>query len=374
VEAIVTFSVNTKALVGLPRSLDRRTSDLTAASIYVADYTSLEPFGLADILGEHERAVHTIEAFLDATRFAYPVPDADRLRAVIKSYQTSDLRASQRADAAIAGLPSGLAVTPPLTASEYGYGPAIFDDRREPASVLVPPSTHLDDFPYRPSISDALSPTTIVRDGVWELTSLAAKVGLLDRPVDFMQDIVRPFVGDWAGLLRCADVYDNLALMVQMSRDCVEDVAGFVPIVWTGNVAGMCSTNLHFFSTDLDNAIQPLTSVARIYRKVATGVRQNANLAITLATTIADMLADGLLDMLTEGWFAAFELPTDLRNFVKVVGRLVDVANAVFDIVSSATSITGVVMSPLGVLSSAGRLPSLYEAAGQIPIPTPTGR
>ena len=53
----------------------------------------------------HQRVIAAINSYLLATRPTYAKTDAVRIRPAIASYKTSDLRASQRTDAAIAWLP-----------------------------------------------------------------------------------------------------------------------------------------------------------------------------------------------------------------------------------------------------------------------------
>ncbi len=269
------------------------------------------------------------------------------------------------------GCPAILPIAPPLTPADYAYGPAIFDDRAIPTSALITPSAHYDDFPYQPSWSDLLSPTSIVRDAVWRITSIAADVGLLDRPIDPLQEILPPFIGDWAGLLRCADVFDNLGAMLGMSQDCVDDADDLVSTIWTGQVAGMCVANLQFFATDFGDAIRPLAGISATYRQVSEGVRANMTLADNAGHGAQRRSRRWAVELATDGWFAAFDVGSDIRNVVKIVKRLLEIANIVADAVSAGSAAAGSFANKLGILGSAGSLPTLFEAGalatGQIP-------
>jgi hypothetical protein len=44
--------------------------------------------------------------------------------------------------------------------------------------------------PYQPAFTDVVSPGALTRDAVWGVTSIGAKVGLLDRPHDPYDDVV----------------------------------------------------------------------------------------------------------------------------------------------------------------------------------------
>ncbi len=362
----MTFSVNSRALAGLPMFLDRRATDLSTATTYVADNTSIQPFTLMNLWHTHQRVLATIGWYLVETRLAYPQNDAERIRAAIESYAHSDLRAAQRADAAIAGLPRDLPNVPAMTPTERSYGPAIFDDRLTPTIALIPPSSHLDDFPYQASWSDLLSPTSLVRDAIWRATSVAADLGLLDRPIDVVQDVVPPFIGDWPGLLRCADVFDSLGAMLGMSQDAVDDVAQLVPTVWTGNVAGMCGRNLGYFAADLGQAIPPLAGLADTYRQVAKGVRANIVLATTIITALSDLAIDFVLGLASAGLYTIFSVGSNVRNIVHLVKKLLEIANAVADAASAGAAMASGYLNRFGVLRTVGPLPT-FNAAGLLP-------
>jgi hypothetical protein len=368
----VTFSVNTRALAGLPVFFDRRGTDLTDAIEFVTKNTVLSSFGLANVLGAHQKIILEVTDYLGGLTFDYSDRDAARVRSAIASYNASDERASQRADAAITGLPPNLPNLPALTAAERSYGPAIFDDRRAPTSALITPGDPHADYPYRPSWSDALSPTSIARDAIWRVTSVLANAGLIDRPIDPLESLVKPFVGDWAGLLRSADVFDCLGSMLTMSGECVSDAGQLVPTVWTGNVADMCINNLQSFDGSLARGVTPLARLAATYRRVSAGVRDNANLLETVITNLIDLAADLVLDLATDFIFELFEFGTQTRDFIRTLRAAMRLANSAIDVVNAWLSGVGDFKNQFGFLNSVGGLPSILFPIPAIPL-VPSG-
>ena len=45
---------------------------------------------------------------------------------------------------------------------------------------------------------------------IWEVTSLASRLGICDRPIDVFIEWLKPWLGDWAGFRACADVHERL--------------------------------------------------------------------------------------------------------------------------------------------------------------------
>lgn len=358
----MSFSVNIKALVGLPAALNRREYDIDMARRYLATNTQIETFGLADIHGVHERVIAAISAYLGNLNDVYASVDAQRIRDAVAAYRSSDLRAATRADATIIGLPPGLPQRPPITADERAYDSSIFDDRRTPTAMLTPPTSHYADYPYKPSWSDVFSPTTVARDVVWKVTGFLASIGLLDRPIDPLDEFVRPFVGDWAGLLRSAEVFAHLGEMLPQESSCVSDSSLVLGTVWTGNVADMCAVNLGAFASSLTDAFPPLSLLTTKYQQVAKGVLDNANIMETLVTNMIDIAGGLALAETALGGFEVWDASSQVRDFVRTVEVAIEVINNVLDLIGIWRSGADAATSQFGVLQMVNHLPEVRPA------------
>jgi len=373
-EAIVSFSVNTKALVGAAIALERRGRELTVADRYVAAETHLATFSLANVHGTHQHVVTALMAYLSGLTETFADQDAIRIRAAIQAYDETDARAAGRTDATMPGLLSGLPQTPPLTAAENAYGPAIFGDRRDPSAALIPPASHETDIPYQPSWSDLLSPTSLARDAIWKVSGLLTDLGLLERPVDPLDVLLRPFVGDWAGLLRCAEVFTHVGDMLPQTADCVDDIHDLVPTVWTGNVAEMCGVNLGGFATAVRGGITPLQRLASTYEQVARGVAANEKVMATIITSLSDLAIDVALTEAGAVILAAASAGSQVRTFLRLLRLALTIANDVQDAISAWRSGAVSVANGLGLLTVVGPVFTVDAAIPVIPVPPATPR
>ena len=366
----VTFSVNTRALAGLPLALDRRAGNLSACRDYLLANTKIGSFGLADILGSHERVITAIGDFLVALDFDYADAYSGRIRLVIASYRASDQRAAARADAIVPGVAPGYQSDPAITKAEKTLGPEVFADRYDPTAAFTTPGSHVADAPYQPNWSDLLSPGSLGRDAIWEITSFLADVGILEHPIDPFAVIVRPFVGDWAGLLRCADVFQQVAMMLRLNADCTTDESMLIPDVWTGNVAGIGQAVIERFTQIMQTGAQRCDALADAYRRIAKSVQDNANLMEMLVTDLIDLGSDAALDVVTLGFFELFAAGGQVRDFVNTMRGVLRIIDDVTSLKDTAKSAADDAANGFGILLKPAPLTAAGPIPTQIPIPT----
>jgi hypothetical protein len=363
-ETTVTFSVNLNALRGLPPLLDRRARDLSAASSYVRDNTILRyGTGFVDIFKRHEQNISLITSYLSATRDGYATSDSTRLRQAIAGYAAADSRAAKRYDAT---LPEPITTTPSSPVSAH-VGPELFGDRVDATTALLAPADHRADMPYQPSWFDLLSPTSMARDLIWKLTNVAAKLGIVDRPYDPFEFFVDPYVGDWAGLLKCAEVFDNVADFLTAEAGELDYAATETSQVWHGNAAGLCIVNLDGFKAIVADGSQPLRDLAKAYRSVAIGVHDNEELMSTALTSLFDCASESIVDIGTGGLFSAYEIGSTLNNFVRLLRTALHIAGALQDIVSAGFNISDEAVHRLGILNTIVSMPAVGGASPAIP-------
>lgn len=362
----MTFSVNIHALGGLPPFFERRMTDLIAADEYLRGNTTLQPGGIIDpIAPQHARTIAAISRFLTEAA-SYADTDQTRVSDAITSYRTSDARAAARADAK---LPDWAAPPPPsLGPDATNLTADVFEDTTNPQALLITPVDQHNAYPYRPSWADVLSPATVVRDAIWTLTKLAADVGLLDRAYDPLELLVDPFIGDWAGLLMCAEVFTRIADLLDTEVRAVTTASRVVPFVWSGRASDACQVNLQSFATALTAGSQGLRAIATTYRLVVTGLRDVASTAEKLLTMMVDIAADGSLLEIGIGLF--YSIPNvlfDLAGLVKQANNLLLIRDQILDRGFSSVSLT----HPFGVMGPV-TLPGLDAEIVPVPDLLPT--
>jgi hypothetical protein len=362
-ETTVTFSVNLSALRGLPAFLDRRAHDLTATGMYVRANTGLhDALGLANIFRRHERNVGVITGYLAASAQHCATADSQRLRQAIANYANADARAAQRYDST---LPAATGM--PSSAVSQHLGPDVFSDRANPTSSLVKPADHNADFPYQPSWYDLLSPTSMARDLVWKLTGIAAHLGVLDRPYDPFEWFVEPYVGDWAGLLRAAEVFEHVAACLDGETAQLTQAGTAVTQVWHGNAAGLCAANLSAFQSRLAGGAAPLRDLAGVYRQVAAGVHDNGEMMATAIMSLFDWAAESFMDVESGGFIGMYEAGSAIHNFVRAVRLALHIASALQDIVTAGVNASDEAIHRLGILDTVIEMPPMSSVAPAMP-------
>jgi hypothetical protein len=352
------LSVNLNALPGLTELLYRRRDDLVAGRVFVDAHTEIDSMhaGLLNIcLGAHHEVVAAVDTFLtDAAQFR-----ADYLGAAVAAsvayYRRTDASAAIALDASYrTGSVGGYPGIPHPTA-DLGLGPDIFD---EPTCSGGYPVPHDYRFDYQPIHSklDLASPTTYVRGVVWQVTSWLADAGLIDRPIDILQEYVEPVTGDWAAFRRCADVWATVAAEVGSNADWIDHAARALPSAWTGNAASDCDTALETFVTDLRAAAGTLGNLAQTYRETAEQVKALTDLLITALTALIDTALEELASSKLGPEFAIAGAATNATRIARQAYRCREIVAAVAHLVEGAQSAIILVPSDFGVVGKAGPL------------------
>jgi hypothetical protein len=366
----LTFSVEVDRLRDLPTMMDRLGEDASKGKSYVTDNTKVSWQGLLNNLtGGHEHAVSTVTTFLDAVQSKVAKPTGAATQAAISYYQHTDARAAERMDAQYR---HGEAPPPEdYTYYEYTHGTS-FHDVGEPEDYYEEPEDYSGEFPYEPHWGDATSPAQVSRDIVYEATAFCAKIGICDRAYDPYEDLVRPFVGDWAGFRACKDVFDNVANACVAMGSNMHWAARSIETCWTGDAAAACESYLLEVDKALGEAAEPIREIGEQYEKAAEGAHE---LGMVLGDAISSLIdacilcaADAALGAATSetvvggllfGGAAAYEA-------YKVYKEL----NECFELVRQARALVELANSTLnglGGIEGGVTLPALPQAAPALP-------
>jgi hypothetical protein len=372
------FSVNTAALAGLPALLDRRRDELLAGADYVATHTTISHWDqgfLNQLRGTHEAIVKAVEQFLHTAATQRADPYALAVSRADAYYTRTDLDAAARFDATLTasagrdGYP-GL----PQPAADQGLGPAIFADATAAPGY---PAVHdyRVDYEVIQHWWDWLSPTTYARDVVWRVTSVLTDLGLLDRPIDVMQEYFEQFAGDWAAFRTCADVWDAVAIQLDYESGAVRHGGDRTQLIWTGGAADACRLAVDVFGDDLHAAAGTLRAAAANYREVAEQMKQITEAIIAVVTFIVDFCADKALEALVPGSeiLEFLDDTTDVARFLNKVwearGLVLAAASAVTGFLTgTGDGLTLAMLGKLGPLTLTGvgglRLPGATADEG----------
>jgi hypothetical protein len=185
-----------------------------------------------------------------------------------------------------------------------------------------------------------------------------------------MAEAVEPRCGDWAGYLRCADVYDNIAGAIGDTARCVTEGGRTIDRVWTGNAADACTRGLSAFAVDVAGAVDPLHRTAATYRNVAEAVYAQGEAVAALLTLILDEIVETALEPETGGLSEPFALVTGAADLVRVASKVREVGAIVAKAHEAATASMSSASSALngfGLVTDRRRVPTLSTAVPALP-------
>jgi hypothetical protein len=381
----VSFSVNPAALAGLADRLDRMGRDLEAGRAYLRRHTRLSSgLGLLNlVLGGHERVVSGVDGYLRTMAATCDAGYAVRLRRALASYRRSDRASSARFDAGLPALASaprhagrdpglralgslsggpGTGVPEPAPGVGPPPGPEIFADPISLLDRLVPPPDHHDRFPHQPRWYDVVSPSSTGRDMVWRATGMAARIGLLDRPVDPYEKLLVPVCGDWAGLYGCGDVLDALAGALDDGDLALRRAAGAIPVVWSGNAADGCALALRHLAADMAAGAAALRAIAETYRRAAQGAHDTFEAVGTAVTLLVDEAITGGVTIESAGLLAPAMAATQMRNVAVLALRAVHLLAAAAEAARAGGAALDAAGLGFGSISPTQPLPATPES------------
>jgi hypothetical protein len=362
------FSVNTDALPGLAKMLDRRHDDLVNTRDYVAKYTAIAPQGqgiLNSALGTHAEIVAAVEEFLLRAANARAARYSDSVSSSEDYYLRADLSAAAKLDSTYDGGSDAAPAGPGQRLANQNWGPEVFDDT-SPNPGLPAPHDYHRDFEIFQDPTDAFSPTTYVRGLVWQASSLLVKLGVLDEPVDFFEEVCKPLVGDWAAFAACADVFANVATVLDFECGGVDQGANVLTQVWTGNAAHACQYALDLFGFDLRRSAETVRGMAEMYKKTSEAVKEQSELYITQMTLLCDACLDVIEICSGDEVAAGLTALSELEKFGRAVKEIIKIVNQVRDVIRLYTTAGKLFGSPVGVLTQSGPL-TLTEISGLPP-------
>lgn len=287
------FTVDTAALAGLPKLLDRLGDDARAGHVYLSKYTNLHGGEgiLNRLLGGHREVVAKVGKFFTTVEGPVAGRLSTEVQIAVNYYRRTDISTAAVFDAT---LPAVQVAGLPVVA---GAGPAGFGDRVEPQSALVPPKDYSGTFGLEQTFPPLLSPAGMAREVIWKVTELATRLGILDRPYDPYMEYVRPFVGDWAGLRACADVFEHLGTAARDMSTNVYGAAIGTRIAWQGNASDSCQNVLKKTEIALREADAPLGKLAEQYKDVAERTHKIASEVAGLLVEATDLAVIALAEV-----------------------------------------------------------------------------
>ncbi len=242
--------------------------------------------GLLDrIIGGHEGAVHKVENYLD--RLAGPVAGncADAVRYAMTYYKQTDAKAAAAVDDTYPDAErhddTDMGHNIHATAASAG---GRFRDLAEPTDHYKEPPDYSADFPFEPQPVACINAGAFGRTVIVEATELAASLGLGHR-WDPYEKILKPITGDWNGLRKCKEVFENVGWALGDMASNLRVASDSVTWVWSGHAADGVIAYLTDLARTLDEAKEPIEELGKSYKEAADS-------AFELFNALGDVLND----------------------------------------------------------------------------------
>ncbi len=296
------FSVEVRELPGLTRMVLRACGDVGASADYLHTYRDL-PWRDVSSVGAlialvkpaHDNVVEAVNTQLRTALALHGAEVADRLIKVSQYYAETDRKAAARTDRTWRGAehPEHLTrrydpLDPPVP---------LFTDVVRPRDHLRPPPDHSGDFAASPVdwTRDPFSLTRSGRDLVWQATSVGARLGWCDRPIDIFAEIVKPVVGNWPAMLQLADVFTNIGrACAAVNQNFAENQIN-VRAVWQGQASEAFQEHLRLFGLSHVGTQEWLNQVADCYQRIGHSVCALTGKLADVLTRAIDMAVAALV-------------------------------------------------------------------------------
>jgi uncharacterized protein YukE len=284
----MSFTVEPASLKKLPEMLDRFGEDARKGKEYVTEKTKIgwQSQGLLNLLeGTHDANVATVTDWLGRADTECAKSTRTAVNNAISYYDSTDKAAAARLDASY---PAAEIEEPNEGYQYYAYNhTAAFADKMEPTQRYKEIEDHSAEFQYQPSMLDLGSPTMMARDIIYEASQVLVKFGLLDKPYDLFDSMMKVFAGDWVAFRGCKDVFDNVADACEDMSSNLHWAARSVPNCWEGNAAEGCTGHLFKIKDAMFEAAEPLRKLGEEYEKSAEAMEK-------LGAVVADLVADAM--------------------------------------------------------------------------------
>ncbi|MDQ3576518.1 MAG: hypothetical protein M3443_02735, partial [Actinomycetota bacterium] len=287
----MTVNVQPPALRELAGLLDRAREDVEKSKTHLA---KIQGFAggegvLNQIVGGHQAAYQSLDHWLGQlanptlTSVSQAVGDSARY------YETTDGTAAENLDRTypetnvteIREHTGYTTIEPPESTARFG-------DVSEPTAHLVEPKDYRGELDGTPNWWDLFSPMAQIGNAIETVSEVAVWLGWLDNPYDPQAELVKPFVGDWAGVRAAADVLRGVGHAVHGVGTNINWASQSTDVVWQGNAGAGVTVYLMNMARPLDEIWAPIDKLAGEYVRAAEEMVTLRDASVNILNQIGD--------------------------------------------------------------------------------------
>jgi hypothetical protein len=298
------FFMDHSAVRGLHTMLDEATDYCRETERFIEKHSELDrpdTFGLFQSLYErHADVVDQAASWFHKAADPVMATTADKIGVAIQRFEHTenantaaviDAGVPTRIDTVDVSLPAWDRTQIPTETTPIGDVTGAFQWIQIPDQPLRDVDDHLDDpnLRYHPTAWDLLSgPATWARDIVITVSEFLAWLDFIDNPVDPLEELVKPVVGDWAGMQRFVDVLHQAGDAAERTGLGIDRARHMLEPVWRGRSADACVVWLGAVAQPLRDVPNELDAMADQYEAAVKGIIAFRTLLYDLVTSCID--------------------------------------------------------------------------------------
>jgi hypothetical protein len=364
------FSVQAPALRELSGLLDRAEEDCRAGRKYLQDAVSrISGEGLINrITDSHDVVVQTLDTWFGQVADGALATTSKAITDAAAYYDRTDHASAAQLDATYP--PAYLTDAREHTdyvPIEPPEGTGRFADVVEPQEHLTDVKDYNREMDGSPNWWDAFSPMAHIGNAIESVTWVAAQLGWMDRPIDPQAEIVKPWVGDWAGVRAAADVFERLGHLCRTMAINIDWASQGTEQVWTGRAGEGCALYLMNLGRPLGDGQPPLQELSKQYKEAAEEMVTLRDAVVNVLNQIGDSAISAAVACGVGGGAAATGVGAPVAVGAALfagwkIKRVVDGVYEIFDLRGKLETVLSVVkaaQTDFGSLSGSAAMPQL---------------
>jgi hypothetical protein len=360
------FNVQPAALRQLAQLVDRACEDVAAGQQHLAkmqDFKGGEGV-INNLTAGHRDAFQSLNDWLSKladptlTSVSRAISDADTY------YERTDHASAEKLDSTYPA--ADVAESRKRTGYVSAPGePAAFQDVSEPQGRLQPVSDYEIQLKGKYDWWDGFSWMARVGAAIDTVSHVAAWLGILDRPINFWDEIVKPWVGDWAGVRAAADVLNNVGWNLLDVGTNIQWASQGTQQVWQGRAGDGAAVHLMNLVKPFEDAYPPIDNLAGQYKTASEEMTKHRDAVVNVLQAIGDAAIAaaisagaaggaastgiGMPIAILAGGFSAYNIykvADGIEKIFDLIGKMADIVSTVQAAQTNVANIRGDVSLP----------------------------
>jgi hypothetical protein len=374
---MTSFSVQPAAVRQLAQQVVRAREDVAATQQHLA---KMQSFGggegvVGRLTGGHRDVYQALDDWLGKLANSTLTATAQSINDAATYYERTDQASAEKLDGTY---PAADAAG---QRKQTGYisadgTPAEFQDVQAPRGRLNDPKDYRDEMQRDYDWWELASPLAWCGASLEAVSHVAHWLGLLKRPVNPREEIVKPWVGDWAGVRAAADRLNNVGWAVNDIGINIQWASQGSQVAWQGNAGDGAALHLMKLVPPLEEAHTRIDKLAMQYRVASEEMVRLRDAVIVVLDAIGDSAIEAAAAAAVAGGssstgigvpigilagaftsYKIFRVAEGIREILKLIGDIDDVI-----------SVTEAAQTNYGSLHHAdARLPELPDTPHTMP-------